>query len=339
MTTLTELKIRLAADPEAVCRAYLPEGRRRGRYWIVGDVQGNRGRSMWVNLYGENRGKWTDAATAEHGDLLDLIRLNKGLSSFHETLEEARHFLAEPVRLQIPSHSFPASHDSPSAARRLFRYGKPVPGTLAETYLRSRAITAMLAWPSLRFHPACYFRDHDKAPLEKWPALISAVSDLSGNLTGVQRTYLDRDGSGKAPFEEPRRSLGHMLGHAVRFGSPKEVMAAGEGIETALSLLSLFPSLPTAAALTVRHLCAMLFPAGLKRLYVLRENDHGGAQAEEYLAGRCREAGIACLMLRSSAKDLNDDLRDQQREVLLKQIGLQLLPEDRERFIPTGFAP
>ena len=74
-----ELSRRLAEDPEAVCRRYLSQGRREGRYWRVGDVantpgpqplrasrqRGERGRA--------SAGRWTDAATGEHGDLLDLI--------------------------------------------------------------------------------------------------------------------------------------------------------------------------------------------------------------------------------------------------------------------------
>jgi len=35
-----------------VCRAYLPAGRREGSYWIVGDLQNNPGRSLFVRLTG-----------------------------------------------------------------------------------------------------------------------------------------------------------------------------------------------------------------------------------------------------------------------------------------------
>jgi hypothetical protein len=52
--------------------------------------------------------------------------------------------------------------------------------------------------------------------------------------------------------------MGHLLGNAVRFGKPKDIMAAGEGIETVLSLLSLFPALPMAAGLSAAHLAASL---------------------------------------------------------------------------------
>ena len=48
--------------------------------------------------------------------------------------------------------------------------------------------------------------------------MIASVTDLSGDLTGVQRTWLDPSGLGKAPIDTPRRAMGHLLGNAVRFG-------------------------------------------------------------------------------------------------------------------------
>jgi hypothetical protein len=60
-----ELAHRLARDAEAVCRRYLSNGRREGRYWLVGDVANTPGRSLFVRLKGPNSGKgaagkWTE---------------------------------------------------------------------------------------------------------------------------------------------------------------------------------------------------------------------------------------------------------------------------------------
>jgi len=60
-----ELAHRLARNAEAVCRYYLSNGRREGRYWIVGDVANTPGRSLYVRLYGPlygkgAAGKWTE---------------------------------------------------------------------------------------------------------------------------------------------------------------------------------------------------------------------------------------------------------------------------------------
>ncbi len=63
-----DLARRLASEAEAVCRHYLSNGRRAGRYWLVGDVANTPGRSLFVRLHGSDcgvgaAGKWTDAAT------------------------------------------------------------------------------------------------------------------------------------------------------------------------------------------------------------------------------------------------------------------------------------
>src|SRR5665213_1271769 len=96
-----ELAHRLAREAEAVCRHYLSNGRRVGNYWQVGDARNTAGRSMFVRLApkgvgGRPAGKWTDAATGEHGDLLDVIRASCGLVDFHDVTNEARRFLSLP---------------------------------------------------------------------------------------------------------------------------------------------------------------------------------------------------------------------------------------------------
>ena len=92
-------------------------------------------------------GKWTDAATGEHGDLLDIIRESCGLVDFKDVADEARRFLSlphpepEPDRPRSRTPSAPTG--SPEAARRLFAMSQPIARTLAETYLRNRGITAL----------------------------------------------------------------------------------------------------------------------------------------------------------------------------------------------------
>jgi hypothetical protein len=56
---------RLARNAEVVCRHYLSNGRREGRWWTVGDVANTPGRSLFVRLHGPEAGrgaagKWTD---------------------------------------------------------------------------------------------------------------------------------------------------------------------------------------------------------------------------------------------------------------------------------------
>ena len=342
----SELARRLARDAEAVCRHYLSSGRRQGRYWTVGDVRNTPGRSLFVRLSGPDAGPgaaghWTDAASAEYGDLLDVIRGSCGLVDFRDVAEEARRFLAlphaEPRRGPRPVRA-PVPAGSPAAAQRLVAMSQPIRRTLVETYLRHRGIKAIHDAGALRFHPRCYYRPHDSAPTEAWPAMIATVTDLSGAITGAHRTWLAPDGSGKAPVETPRRAMGGLLGHAVRFGAPREAMAAGEGIETMLSLRCALPVMPMAAALSANHLAALVLPPGLRRLYVARDADAAGDRALAALAERAEAAGIEALALSPQRGDFNEDLRAFGLRALRAALRTQLAPQDAVRFMRQGTA-
>jgi hypothetical protein len=334
----TDLARRLARNAEAVCRHYLSNGHREGRYWLVGDVANTRGRSLFVRLSGPDHGKgaagkWTDAATGEHGDLLDLIALSRGLDRLRDTLEEARAFLALPPDPLPRQDRLPAPRGSPESARRLYAMSMPIAGTLAETYLRGRGIVTFSARDPLRFHPRCYHRPDEDSPTETRPALVAAVTDLGGQITGAHRTWLDRSGQDKAPIASPRRAMGHLLGHAVRFGVARDVMAAGEGIETMLSLRVILPTLPLVAALSANHLAALLFPPTLRRLYVALDRDPAGDAAMATLGRRAEAARIEMLGLLPRFDDLNEDLRRLGIEEFRASVRQQLVPQDVERFM------
>ncbi len=336
-----ELAHRLAREAEAVCRCYLSNGRREGRYWLVGDIKNTPGRSMFVRLSGPESGKgaagkWTDAATGEHGDLLDVIRKSLGLVDFHDIADEARRFLSLPRPKPDPEPkprlaSAPAG--SPESARRLFAMSQPIMGTVVETYLRTRGIVALHGTGALRFHPRCYYRPDRYAPTETWPAMIAAVTDIDGRIMGAHRTWLDPSGCDKAPIDTPRRAMGHLLGNAVRFDVVGDVAAAGEGIETMLSLRCVMPSMPMMAALSAAHLAAILFPATLRRLYVVRDNDAAGDGAMVGLFDRARTARIDAVVLSPHGDDFNEDLRRLSIDALRAAVRAQLAPEDVARFM------
>ena len=212
---------------------------------------------------------------------------------------------------------------------------RPIAGTLAETYLRGRGIVAAAPADPLRFHPRCYYRPDEHGPTETWPALIAAITDLGGTITGVHRIWLRRSGHGKAPIKAPRRSIGDLLGHGVRFGVVSDVMAAGEGIETVLSLRGVLPTLPLVAATSANHLAALLFPPTLRRLYVARDGDPAGDAAMASLHDRATAAGIEAFGLSPSFDDFNEDLRRLGIEDLRASVRQQLVPQDVVRFMTS----
>ncbi len=297
----------LAARAEDVCRRYLPNGRRLGRYWICGDLDGARGRSLFVRLSGSGKsGGWTDAATGQHGDLLDLIRYRTNAPTLRAALDEARAFLA------LPPVATPASdepYDATEAARRLWRRCRAVAGSHAERYLQARGLSRC-RFAALRFHPELRYREG--STVRRFPALVAAVTASDGAITGVQRTWLDPRRPAKAGVATPRKALGRIHGLAVRFGAPSGLapLVVGEGIETVLSLITAVPEIRAAAALSAGSLGAFAPPPGVARLVIARDNDEDGALAAERLARRCARAGVAATIVVPVGNDFNDDLVD-----------------------------
>ena len=247
-----------------------------------------------------------------------------------ETLDEARTFLSLPSPPETAPRNPPvrkAPSGTPEAARRLWAASKPITNSIAAGYLGRRSITDLAGINQLRFHPRCYYRAaEDDAPgvREAWPAMIAAVTDNNGVITGVHRTWLDPQSCGKAAIACPRRAMGHLLGSGVRFGQAGRVMVAGEGIETILSLRQVMPSMPMITGLSAAHLAAIHFPADLHCLYVARDDDPAGAAALSTLIERCEPLGIAVMPLEPRLDDFNSDLAAYGPERLAAAIRVQL---------------
>ena len=334
---------RLGECAEAVCRRYLAAGRKEGRYWLVGDARNSPGQSLYVRLStsADGRGaagKWTDAHTGEHGDLLDIIAVASGHNSMRETLEEARRFLSLP---QVDAHvqnarSAKARPGTAEAARRLWAASKPIERTVVSKYLEGRALTSSRHGEALRFHPACYYRPsrQDSPDTQRaWPAMIAAVTDLNGAITGVHRTWLDPATCSKAQITNPRRAMGGLLGNGVRFGLAGPVMVAAEGIETTLSLRHVLPEVPMIACLSAAHLAAVNLPPALRRLYVGCDNDTAGENAMATLQHRVAGTGIEVIALKPSRDDFNTDLQADGAEQLAMALRAQLLCDDAAAFL------
>ena len=218
----------------------------------------------------------------------------------------------------MPPSAPPEDYDRTQAARRLWQRCRAIGGTHAEAYLRARGIHRC-RFAALRFHPALLYRDG--GGVRRLPALIAAVTGDTGErlgpgerpghgaIAGVQRTWLDPDRPAKAPVSRPRKALGRVHGHAVRFGEPAAgTLLVGEGIETVLSLVTAMPDITAAAALSAGSLGAFAPPPGTARLVIARDNDAEGERAAERLVRRCACARIAALVVVPEGDDFNDDL-------------------------------
>ena len=127
-----------------------------------------------------------------------------------------------------------------------------------------------------------------------------------------------------------------LLGNAVRFGPTHDIMAAGEGIETMLSLRMALPGMSMMAALSAAHLSAILLPDTLRRLYIARDIDPAGDSAMATLTARATAAGIETIPLSPRLGDFNEDLVAFGLDDLRGLVRPQISPDDVGRFLLAG---
>ncbi|HQU15490.1 MAG: hypothetical protein B7Z66_12250 [Chromatiales bacterium 21-64-14] len=207
------------------------------------------------------------------------------------------------------------------AAKPLWRYwlARGIPaGRVARSIPRHDRV--------LRFHPALPYFDQDDETgkpvlVGYFPALVAIVHDARGKAVTVHRTYLSRDGLGKADVPGGARKLypviedGMLRGGAIRLGRTQGCLGIAEGIETALAV-ALATGEPVWSAINATLLSQWEPPAKTSSVVIWADRDRSGA-GEEYskrLVRRLHHAGLEVrVMLPSgpipagkSSRDWND---------------------------------
>jgi hypothetical protein len=137
-------------------------------------------------------------------------------------------------------------------------------------------------------------------------ALVSRGSDDTP--LAIHRTFLARDGSGKAPVDPQKMMLGPCSGGAVRLGPINDRLMIAEGIETALSAMQATGK-PAWAALSTSGLRALDLPDGVRDVIVLADSDDAGEAAARDCALRWKREGRRVRIARPPREmDFNDVL-------------------------------
>lgn len=100
-----EIRVRLLEQLESVLLYLFPRGKRRGSQFYIGNLQGEPGDSLVVELEGTKRGLWIDFATGESGDVLALWASTRGYAlpaDFSDLLEDAGDWLMVPRIVSAP---------------------------------------------------------------------------------------------------------------------------------------------------------------------------------------------------------------------------------------------
>jgi putative DNA primase/helicase len=187
------------------------------------------------------------------------------------------------------------------AALAIWHASGPVEGTPVVAYLRSRGLI-LPASSDLRFHPG--LRHPSGA---NWPAMVALVTNgVDARPLAIHRTYLSRDGTGKAPIEPQKLMLGPCRGGVVRLAQPAARLMVGEGIETCLSAMQATGH-PAWAALSTSGLRSLDLPRGVCNVIVLADGDEAGEAAAQDCARRWKREGRRVRIARPpTGMDFND---------------------------------
>ena len=126
----------------------------------------------------------------------------------------------------------------------------------------------------------------------------------------IHRTFLARNGAAKAPVDPQKMMFGPCRGGAVRLGLPRDVLMAGEGIESCLAAM-LATGNPAWAALSTSGLRALELPDTVSDVIVLADGDDPGEAAARDCAMRWKREGRRVRIARPQrGMDFNDLLVD-----------------------------
>ena len=106
---------RALAHIEAICTRWLPDGKKAGHEWEIGDRHGTPGKSLKVHLSGNKAGMWADFSTGDKGgDLVSLVAYIDGVSQ-GDAARRLAEFLGLPVD-DRPAPQRPAPQAKPAQA-------------------------------------------------------------------------------------------------------------------------------------------------------------------------------------------------------------------------------
>jgi hypothetical protein len=177
------------------------------------------------------------------------------------------------------------------AALAIWQSAKLAQGTPVETYLASRGINLPVP-DALRFHAGL---KHPSGGI--WPAMVALVTNgAEGAPLAIHRTFLARDGAGKAPVDPQKMMFGPCRG--------------GAGIETCLAAM-MASSHSAWAALSTSGLRGLDLPKYVRDVIVLADGDEKGEAAARDCALRWKRQGQRARIARPPwGMDFNDMLPD-----------------------------
>jgi putative DNA primase/helicase len=272
-------------------------GRKAGNNWIARcPAHDDREPSLSIRRAGDGKVLLRCHAGCDQRQVIAALR-SRGLWSEHGP-RLSRHSAAHTATTSQPNCD---DAKRSAAALAIWQSAMPAQETLVTTYLASRGLH-LPAPPTLRFHAKLR---HPSGGV--WPGMVALVTHGSDNAPlAIHRTFLARDGDGKAPVDPQKMMLGPCRGGAVQLGTPNGVLMVGEGIETCLAAMRATGNAAW-AALSTSGLRALDLPDALRDVVILADGDAPGEAAAYDCARRWKREGRRVRIARPpQGMDFND---------------------------------
>jgi twinkle protein len=302
---LLELKDRLAARSEDVCKHLLPGGKLIRDEWTCGSLNGEPGQSLKVNCNGKP-GIWKDFATGEVGDnLLELWHQARGTGDLTAAIAEAKAFLGiveiEKVRRSV-RRSKPKAFAKPKreqSDRRLEQGGK------VWRYLTEKR---KLTPGTLKAFEVAEGVVHDDG--KEWCAYVFPYKTPDGTLEHVKRIGIELIAQGKKRMSASTGTRLGLFGKNV-VGESSPVLLITEGEIDALSWHQIgvaAVSVPNGATAHTWLENDFDYLDGFEQILIAFDDDEPGHKGAEELAKRIGIERVGLVELQGY-KDANEALQ------------------------------
>lgn len=131
-----EVQAALCRSMEGVLGYLYPHGfaDTKAKKFYIGNINGDPGESLSVELQGPKAGLWHDFATQEGGNIFDLWQAARGLSSFRETLKDAAEYSGATANTprRTPKRKSPKGGEAWGIPTKTYTYQDAYGKTIAE---------------------------------------------------------------------------------------------------------------------------------------------------------------------------------------------------------------
>lgn len=295
-----EIKQRLSAQAEAVCRHLLPNGKRTGHEWCAGSVGGEPGGSLKVHLDGPRAGLWADFADgSQKGDLISLWMATR-VMAYGPALDEIRQWLGVPINSDDAFHR--AKSAKPFRRPDVSGYSALVSGGVAFDYLvRVRKLDP----DTLRKYRVAQTSTQQHGPTIVFPCFAPSESKAPDM---VKFLAVERGEGGKKMVWSSADSRDHLFGWQSIAADAREV-AITEGEIDALTVAGWgFPALSIPRGVKSFDWLEHDFDAleRFERILICTDQDTPGHECAETIAARLGRERCFRVCLPSEYKDANE---------------------------------